>query len=115
MLSLGGCSSAPETPAGGSSPIDQPEYFPCEIARIMGSVCQQCHTDPQRSGAPFPLLRYQDMKISILGEPLYSVMLKDLDTKNMPRDPATISDHDHDVLMQWLSDGAKPSKTNDCQ
>jgi hypothetical protein len=52
---------------GGSAPdakncptVAQTGDFPCDVFAVVHSVCNKCHTNPTKNGAPFPLLTYAD-------------------------------------------------------
>ena len=36
--------------------------LPCDVAAVLESKCQPCHTSPPANGAPFPLLTYEDLE-----------------------------------------------------
>jgi uncharacterized membrane protein len=36
--------------------------FPCDVGMVIQARCQPCHQVPQRNGAHFPLLTYEDTR-----------------------------------------------------
>jgi hypothetical protein len=79
---------------------------PCAPDAVLRAVCQQCHSDPMKSGAPFPLITWEDTQVVIDDRPLHEWMRDALESEKMPLPPVTISPQDRETLLSWLRDGA---------
>jgi hypothetical protein len=97
-LAMGAC--------GAGAPPDPPAELPCDVDRVLVSVCQQCHASPPRNQAPFPLVTYTDTQMVVTGQPLWTYMLAALKAGRMPLPPALLSDDDRGVLVRWLEASA---------
>lgn len=92
----------------------------CDVAPILASKCQRCHTEPPEHGAPFPLLSYADTEepSPLAGEPdrtraadmLHVVESGYMPYKNVTLDPpvADLTCAEKATLLDWLRKGASP-------
>jgi hypothetical protein len=93
------------SPAADTSPSSNLD-IPCDPKRVLVAVCQQCHSNPPRNSAPFPLVTYADTQVISTGEPLWHYMRIVVENGVMPLPPVTISAADRDTLTAWLEAGA---------
>ena len=121
LVLQGGCGSDAEPVVGVEAKPVQPaapgselRSIPCEPRLVLETVCQQCHTQPMTSGAPFPLRDIDDVQRERDGEPIYTRMIEQLDRRRMPLPPATSTDEQRDVLLAWLRDGAPGVSPRTC-
>jgi hypothetical protein len=107
-----GCIANNDGPPAVSSRVSSREtqFVPCDANRVLQSVCQQCHTDPPRNSAPFPLVTYQDTQVVLSGNPLWVHMRNAVDNGIMPLPPVMIDPAARDALLRWLYAGA-PART----
>lgn len=63
--------------------LDSAAELPCEIEKILVARCQRCHQAPQKNGAPFPLLTWNDL-LRDYGGPLYETAYKAVKSDFMP-------------------------------
>jgi hypothetical protein len=84
--------------------------IPCDPNQVLKDVCQKCHTVPQRNGAPFPLVTYDDTQAIWKGAPIYTYMIAALEKGIMPLPPVTITPAQLDTLLTWLR-GGTPART----
>lgn len=83
--------------------------IPCGPRAVLEAVCQSCHTDPPRNGAPFSQKTYQDIDSDLDGEPVYVRMKQAIEDGRMPLDPYTLTPEQRSVLLEWLSQNAPPA------
>jgi hypothetical protein len=79
---------------------------PCAADAVLRNVCQTCHTDPMKNGAPFPLITWEDTQVVIDDRPLHEWMRDAVDSEKMPLPPVTISERDRETLLAWVREGA---------
>jgi hypothetical protein len=96
----------PANPATGS--------FPADVADVLTSRCQPCHTDPPLNGAPFPLLTYGDVHKLLPGTamPIYEEMYLLIQPGADPHMPygnaPQLSPDQFNTLSSWLLSCAPP-------
>jgi hypothetical protein len=107
-----GCIANNDGPPAISSRVSSPEtqFVPCDPNRVLQTVCQQCHTDPPRNSAPFPLVSYHDTQVVLSGNPIWVHMRNAVENGIMPLPPVTIDPASRDTLLRWLDAGA-PART----
>jgi uncharacterized membrane protein len=94
------------TPATGS--------FPADVAAVLMSRCQPCHTDPPLMGAPFPLLAYADVHkvLPATTTPIYQEMYLLIQPGADPHMPfgnaPQLSTEQFNTLSNWLLSCAPP-------
>ena len=76
-------------------------------------MCQQCHTNPPRNSAPFPLVTYDDTQVIASGMPIWTYMRTAVENRVMPLPPVQIDPVDRDTLISWLESGAPASLPSD--
>lgn len=94
-----------ESPATGS--------FPADVAAVIHSKCNPCHTDPPLNGAPFPLLQYSDVhKIFNDTFPIYEEMYLLIQPGADPHMPfgnaPQLTASEFKTLSDWLISCAPP-------
>ena len=84
--------------------------FPCDIFALLQTHCQTCHTTPPVSGAPFPLLTYEDTQqpFGAMGQQRWQRMAEVITTGFMPIGK-TMPQTDKDTLLAWLNNCAMPA------
>jgi hypothetical protein len=87
------------SPATGSIPAD--------VAAVLADKCQTCHNNPQKNGAPFPLLTYQDVHKPFIGTtPIYEQMYIQIQPNAQPRMPfgnaPQLTPAEFSTLSSWL-------------
>ena len=93
---------------------DDVRTIPCEPRRILQTVCQQCHVDPPKNGAPFPLLDRGDILATRNESTVREAMIAQVEAKRMPAVPVTMSDADRATLLDWLNAGAPDVPPREC-
>jgi hypothetical protein len=89
--------------------------IPCAPRRVLQTICQQCHTKPQKNGAPFPLINRSDVVDNVYGgEVVRELMIENVTAGRMPQQPVTISDEDKATLLDWLNAGAPIDHQENC-
>lgn len=88
--------------------------IPCEPRRVLKTVCQQCHSDPPKNGAPFPLVTRTDILAVREDTGVRENMIAQVEAGRMPVAPVTISDGDRAILLDWLREGAPAAPAQDC-
>ena len=94
------------TPATGS--------FPADVAAVLMSRCQPCHTSPPLMGAPFPLLAYEDVHKALPATttPIYQEMYLLIQPGADPHMPfgnaPQLSTEQFNTLSNWLLSCAPP-------
>jgi hypothetical protein len=58
--STSGSSSSGGPDARNCPTIPKTGDFPCDVFAVIHSICNKCHTNPTKNGAPFQLLTYAD-------------------------------------------------------
>jgi mono/diheme cytochrome c family protein len=97
-----------------SPATDDPRTIPCEPRRILQTVCQQCHTDPPKNGAPFKLIDRGDILATYKDVVVREDMIAQVESKRMPAVPVTMSDADRATLLEWLKAGAPDVPPREC-
>ena len=87
--------------------------FPADIAAILAAKCQPCHNDPQKNGAPFPLLTYDDVHKPFVGtRPIYQQMYLQIQPGADPRmlfgNAPQLTPGEFSTLAAWLISCAPP-------
>ncbi len=111
-LALASCTAK----SGGTVTVSsQPSglQVPCDARRVLQNVCQQCHSNPTRNSAPFPLVTYDDTQVVASGEPLWHYMRIVVQSGVMPLPPVQISATDRQTLSKWLNAGAPAATAGD--
>lgn len=86
--------------------------LPCAVDDVLASKCRRCHGVPPRHGAPLPLMTWDDTRQDRLGEPVYSVLARVVQSGFMPyrieANPpvAPLTEAEKSVLVQWARAGA---------
>jgi hypothetical protein len=89
--------------------------IPCAPRHVLQTICQQCHTNPQKNGAPFPLINRSDIVEHVYyGVVVRELMIQELTAGRMPLAPVTISDEDKATLLGWLNGGAPAEHQDHC-
>jgi hypothetical protein len=81
--------------------------FPADVAAILSSKCQTCHTKPPVNDAPFPLLMYSDVHMLFADTiPIYQEMymlIQPDGTPHMPfGDASQLTSDQLQTLSSWL-------------
>lgn len=97
-----------DVPRSGGETIRVEGDLPCDVERVLVSVCQFCHTSPPRNGAPFPLVTFADVHAVIDGRPVYEYMAEALAAGRMPLPPMDLDAEERALLIEWTSAKAPP-------
>lgn len=90
--------------------------IPCAPRHVLQTICQQCHTKPQKNGAPFPLINRSDVVDNVYGGVVVrELMIEMVEAGRMPLSPVTISDDDKATLLAWLHAGAPIDHHETCE
>lgn len=104
--------------AGGASCETTPATgdFPCEVFTLLQTYCHSCHQSPPISGAPFPLLTYEDTRefIGMSTMPRWERMGEVIASGSMPIGK-TMSDTDKQILLDWIAACALPAASMGCE
>lgn len=93
--------------------------LPCDVAKILATSCQSCHSAKPVYGAPMPLVTYDDLHAPLKSDPTKKVYerisLRIHDDKSpMPPPPnERLGAADTVILDNWVQQGA-PKGTADC-
>jgi hypothetical protein len=112
-VSASGCSPPQEKVEADTGSLRTGE-LPCEVNRVLTTVCQQCHEAPPINDAPFSLVTYADTQTNVNGAPIYKYMLTALQAGRMPAQPVQLEADDRAILISWLRAGAPPRETDSC-
>ncbi len=88
--------------------------FPADVAAVLMSRCQTCHTDPPLNGAPFPLLTYEDVHklLPATTMPIYQEMYLLIQPGADPHMPfgnaPQLGTEQFNTLSDWLLSCAPP-------
>jgi hypothetical protein len=94
--------------------------YPCDIFAIVHNNCHRCHQQPQKNGAPFPLLNYADtQQVYLPAGPagpqklVFQQMYDQTRVGAVPRMPlgGHLKDPDFKALTNWLIMCAPPVPT----
>jgi hypothetical protein len=111
LVQLGCVANSDGQPAVSSQVTSHPtQFIPCDAQRVLDNVCQQCHTNPPKNSAPFPLVNYQDTHVVYSGNPIWVHMRNAVESGVMPLPPVQIDAPSRDALLRWLNAGA-PART----
>jgi hypothetical protein len=109
-FALVACSSGGgENRDAGSARLVRAGEIPCAPRAVLQAVCQNCHTDPPRNGAPFSQLTYQDIDAELDGETVWSRMRRAVRDGRMPLAPYELTAEQSTVLLEWLDADAPPA------
>jgi hypothetical protein len=108
--SVGAIMAAFEKRCGASSATGS---IPGDVATVLADKCQTCHNDPQKNGAPFPLLTYEDVHKPFVGTtPIYEQMYIQIQPNAQPRMPfgnaPQLTPAEFSTLSTWLIECAPP-------
>ena len=97
----------------GTSPVTG--SIPGDVAAVLMDKCQTCHTNPQKNGAPFPLLTYADVHKPFVGAtPIYEQMYIQIQPDAQPRMPfgnaPQLTPAEFSTLSNWLLACAPPGE-----
>jgi hypothetical protein len=88
--------------------------FPCDVGAVIAARCQPCHQQPQKNGAHFPLLSYEDTRqpFGTSGLVRFQRMAQVIEPDGLPHMPprtaAQPSDSELQTLRAWLASCAQP-------
>jgi hypothetical protein len=87
--------------------------FPADVAAVIHSKCNPCHTDLPLNGAPFPLLTYADVHKLFAGTfPIYEEMYLLIQPNGVPHMPfgnaPQLTADEFKTLSDWLISCAPP-------
>jgi hypothetical protein len=123
---------ASQTEAGDAEPSDARADAPfdpdvpvswCAAYTVINCVCQQCHRDPPRNSAPFPLMSYPDTQAPYGNRVVWQAMLNAVQTDYMPfqgfGDTITppvkpLTPARKNTLLGWLEQGAQTVGGESC-
>ena len=86
--------------------------LPCAVDDVFARKCRRCHTIPTRHGAPFVFLTWDDTRQDRLGQPLYAVIGRAVQTGFMPykieANPPVqpLTEEEKTVILDWVDLGA---------
>lgn len=106
-------SSATDKARSGGDPIQIEGELPCDVDRILSTVCQYCHTRPPRNGAPFSLVTYGDTQVIVDGRPVVSYVAAAVASGRMPLAPMSLTEQERTLLVEWASRGG-PRREGSC-
>lgn len=93
------------------TPTSTPESdLPCDVQKVLGDHCQECHARPPRFGAPMSLVTRADLLATPKfgsGPRVIDEMIKRTASAESPMPPppnALLSDAERAVLMAWSKD-----------
>jgi len=96
-------------------------FLPCDVEDVIQAKCQRCHAEPQRNGAPFPLLVWADTRLDYNAQVVHERMIPAIETDFMPLtelalDPPVqpLTADEKALLLGWLRAGALPAFDVDC-
>ncbi|MDP9035334.1 MAG: hypothetical protein M3O50_11045 [Myxococcota bacterium] len=112
ILALVACTAKSGAPAPVAS-VSSGLEVPCDARRVLENVCQQCHSNPPRNSAPFPLMTYDDTHAVASGEPLWHYMRIVVKSGVMPLPPVQLGAEDRDTLLRWFEAGAPARAAGD--
>jgi hypothetical protein len=98
-----------------TDPKPAEQMLPCDVDAVLQNVCQGCHTRPPKEGVPLSLVSYADTQLQRENPtdrslvPTFQVMGELLRAGSMPQPPATITDEQQGVLLEWIDAGAPPA------
>lgn len=90
--------------------------LPSDVDAVLEHRCRECHQDPPRNMAPFPLVTYENTQVRPPGYPagtkIYDIMQLRIHDPEfpMPPDGRELTDADRKVLDDWFESGAKPAE-----
>ncbi len=94
--------------------VDDEDTIPCAPRVVLQRICQQCHTQPPRNGAPFPLVtRSNILRVGPDGE-IRKLMIEQIEAGYMPLSPVKIDYDSRETLLSWLSAGAPAEAPHAC-
>ena len=118
---FGAKDSAPPPDGGSPScapPAAQTGDLPCDVSAVLKAKCQTCHTCPNRCGAHFPLLTYEDLTSpfsATSGKLRWQRAAEVIDAANpagLPHMPyklaPPLTDAEMATLAGWFQAGAPP-------
>jgi hypothetical protein len=111
-----GPAGAPASPSAPAARALAAQSLPCDIATLLATRCQQCHSDPPQYGAPMPLVTYADLVAPRGGTRTIDLAAARVssDTSPMPPPPnARLTDDEIGTLQTWASAGA-PAAAASC-
>lgn len=109
IAGAGGSAGNAGSDGGCGAPSAKNPTFPCEVEAVLKAKCQRCHDDPQKNGAPFPLLAWSDTQTDYFGKPVYERMFSVVSSDfmpfvslplNPPVEPLTAAEKE--TLLDWL-------------
>lgn len=99
----------------------------CDALLVIKAKCQRCHGDPQKNGAPMPLLTFEDTHgpwsaTQVVHDVMLDAVSRDFMpyvTLNEPPDPIMppvepLTVAEKATLLGWLKQGALPEGGTDC-
>jgi uncharacterized membrane protein len=87
--------------------------LPCDVDRVLSSVCQHCHSSPPRNDAPVALVTYADTQVDVEGKPLWTYMQTAVEEGRMPLPPYALTADERSMLLEWLRGGAMSAAAGD--
>ena len=128
LVSVGACGGTNEVGPSTSQPLPDgggpvlptgPSGLPCNVDKVLADHCRKCHTLPLQSGAPMPLLTWDNLQAASLTDATKKVhqlatIKISSDKDPMPPPPNTrLTEAERKVITDWSAAGA-PKSTEDC-
>lgn len=106
--------------AGGVPSSTEPAW--CDVHVVLASKCQRCHREPPVSGAPFPLLVYEDTQVvDRRGVMRFERIAGAIESGTMPpwyldlSPPVELLNSNEEMLLlEWVANGGKPVGGTKC-
>ncbi len=122
-----GTTSATGGSDGGTTTVIGSTPLPCDINAIVVANCQSCHSNPPQSGAPMPLVTWEDFQATTpadpdgptvpAGEHVYQTVERRINDAQalMPQPPnAPLDTADLATMDAWLNAGAPKTDGATC-
>lgn len=104
LVFLCGCTN--NSPDDLTATDNQPLRYSSQIKSIIDNNCTACHQDPPVSGAPMPLLTYQEVKDAITHRGLIDRISRPQGaTGMMPNSGTRLPQQQINQIVQWQDEG----------
>lgn len=107
LLGVVACADDTPTETIAFAPATVSGEIPCEVDTLL-AVCRNCHANPTKNGAPFPIVKLGDVRGTYIGKSVSSRAASAITSKFMPQAPndKDLTEDQRKFLISWFEMGA---------
>lgn len=104
-LTVMACTSDSESDLVEMEEPDGPITYNANVRAIINSNCLNCHSNPTRNGAPFPLTDFQQVSVRAENGSLFRAIDKQTGDPGAMPPSGRLPQNTIDLISQWIDEG----------